>query len=318
MEKVDFVIEYPEDRLFAKKGLFINNFKYQKIFYDNLLSVLKDLGLNYTKIKRTSRKTIKQHEVIPNRIHLAYHKYQNIKNVYSIKEAYTLHEMYFDKTGYSGWAEIANNKKLFEESQQVDLEEAKIFLESYFEKYHYNKLTKYYQSDTEIKISNPYVLVLLQIPNDTVSDLSDILTYDLANIVADVYNDSDFSVVIKPHPHDKIFNSSLMNNSNFIISNDSLDSLIMKSSAVYTVNSGAGFEALLYGKPVFTSGHSDYHWVTTRVKNIADIEKTKGMFYTNDKIVKFLYFYLNKYVINYNDKKAIKIKIKEIINEFLN
>jgi capsule polysaccharide export protein KpsC/LpsZ len=235
--------------------------------------------------------------------------------MYTIKEVYTLHEMYLDKTGYSGWAEMANNEELFKESQRVELDEAKRFLSGYVKKYEENGSTKYKQSSEISKTPLKFVLVLMQVSNDTVSKLADISSYNLAKMVSDGYSGSDFSVVIKPHPRDVRFKPNMVNNKDAIIVNDSIYSLIPKSSAVYTVNSGAGFESLLYRKPVFTSGHNDYHWVTTRVRNRDDIEKTKSQFdIDKDSIVKFLYYFLNEYVITYDNKEQIRRKIMKIMN----
>jgi capsule polysaccharide modification protein KpsS len=40
---------------------------------------------------------------------------------------------------------------------------------------------------------------------------------------------------------------------------------------VVTVNSGTGFEALLFGRPVLSCGRSDYHHLTTRVASLAEL-----------------------------------------------
>ena len=157
----------------------------------------------------------------------------------------------------------------------------------------------------------------LQVDTDTVNQLAYIQTYDLARFVLNAYKNSEYSVLIKPHPRDSKFNISKVGCNNNNVVRDSLYYLLPKASAVYTVNSGVGFESLLYGKKVFAAGHNDYHWVTTKVKTFNDIKSNIGAFdVDNDKILKFLYYYLNEYVVNYNNKDKIRNKIIKALKEF--
>lgn len=306
-----FVIEYPL-RLDNKNSAFKLNFGYQKKFYDNLFEVLEEEGILYRKIDLL-RHIDKFKSFGKDEIYLAYHRNRiNKPNMYTIKEGYTLHEMYFDKMGYSGWAEIANDKNLFDDSQKVDLDDAKEFMNAYIKRYKKESLTKYVQPNKILNIPDKFVFVALQVSTDTVSELADIQSYDLAKAVSEVYSNTSYKVVVKPHPRDLEFRDRKINGA--MITKGSISYLIPSASAVYTVNSGVGFEALLYGKPVFTSGHSDYHWATTRVRNFDDIKSTVGMFnVNNEKVVKFLYYYLNDYVISYDDKNRIKEKIYDTI-----
>jgi hypothetical protein len=312
-----FVVEYPV-RLDNMNSVFKRNFHYQRIFYQNLFEIMKEENIPYRKIILKAHTNLLKEYNTATEIYLAYHK-NNIKrnNVYSIKESYTLEEMYFDKNGYSGWAEMANNKDLFDETQNVNLDNAKKFINEFFEIYKKNGLTKYEQSNSKTKLPSKFVLVALQVDNDTVNELAYIQTYDLAKFVLNAYRNSEYLVLIKPHPRDSKFNISKVGCNNNNVIRDSLDYLLPKASAVYTVNSGVGFESLLYWKKVFTAGHNDYHWVTTKVKTFDDIKSNIGAFdVDNDKILKFLYYYLNEYVVKYNNKDKIRNKIVKAMSEF--
>jgi len=312
-----FVVEYPV-RLDNMNSVFKRNFYYQRIFYQNLFEIMKEENIPYRKVILKAHTNLLKEYDTATEIYLAYHK-NSIKrnNAYSIKEAYTLEEMYFDKHGYSGWSEMANNKNLFDETQNVNLDNAKKFVNEFFEIYKKNKLTKYEQSNLKTKLPSKFVLVALQVDNDTVNQLAYIQTYDLARFVLNAYKNSEYSVLIKPHPRDSKFNISKVGCNNNNVVRDSLDCLLPKASAVYTVNSGVGFESLLYGKKVFTAGHNDYHWVTTKVKTFNDIKSNIDAFdVDNDKILKFLYYYLNEYVVKYNDKDKIRNKIIKALKEF--
>lgn len=311
-----FVIEYPV-RLDNMKSPFRRTFDCQKMFYDNLFLVLEEEGIGYRKI-RLGKHTDPLIGYNEDEIYLGYHR-QDIKlpRFYTIKEGYTLNEMYFDRTGYSGWAELANNEELFEESQNVNLNDAKVFMNNYFSRYKEEDRTKYAQPLNESKLPDKFVLVSLQVANDTVNALADISTYDLARNVLSAYRGTEYSVIIKPHPRDAKFRIHMVGvqHKNNIVRN-SINYLIPRASAVYTVNSGVGFESLLYGKPVFSSGHSDYHWVTERVRSYEDILNKKECFDVDrDKVIKFLYYYLSEYVMTYYDKEQIRRKIKRIIGE---
>ena len=97
----------------------------------------------------------------------------------------------------------------------------------------------------------------------------------------------------------------------------SLHQLIAKSSAVYTINSSAGFEALLHGKRVFTTGHCDYHWATTTLKTDEDIKNSVTLIeqpVDKDRIIKFLHYCFNHYFMNVNDEKSIEQKIQKAVD----
>lgn len=307
-----FVIEYPDARLNRPIRQFARTFKYQKVFFDLLELVLKEEKIPYRKVLFKGKPDNVIKSFGKNEIYLAYHKRQiNKRNAWTIKEAYTVNELYFDRNGYSGWAEIANNRELFEKSQQEDLQKATKFLERYVKTYRQEKLTKYKQPSTKISLPEEFILVAMQVPNDTVTALADIPTYALANMVAQSYK-GVVPVVVKPHPLDGRFSNKIITSNNAIVVKSDIDDMIPRASAVYTVNSGVGFESLLYGTPVYTSGHSDYHWATTRIRNRQDIDNTKGISISRDVIVKFLYFYIHKYLITYNSKEMIRNKILEI------
>ena len=50
------------------------------------------------------------------------------------------------------------------------------------------------------------------------------------------------------------------------IDNANIHTLLSHSKAVFTVNSGVGFEAILHQKPVFTFGRADYDCVSTSLE----------------------------------------------------
>lgn len=82
-----------------------------------------------------------------------------------------------------------------------------------------------------------------------------------------------------------------------IASDISIHELLPLSKAVVTINSGAGFEALIHLKPVITLGKADYSAATYECKDVEDIKNCKQFINAPaDKlqIKKFLYAYLNR------------------------
>jgi hypothetical protein len=71
--------------------------------------------------------------------------------------------------------------------------------------------------------------------------------------------------------------------------------LVSRSSAVFTINSGVGFESLFHDKPVITFGDSDYARVTYRATaERLDDARRYAIEYTDaqrDRARQFLYHY---------------------------
>jgi hypothetical protein len=71
--------------------------------------------------------------------------------------------------------------------------------------------------------------------------------------------------------------------------------LVSRSAAIFTINSGVGFESLFHGKPVVTFGNSDYARVTCRatVDRLDDARRYALEFTAahRDRAWRFLYHY---------------------------
>lgn len=106
--------------------------------------------------------------------------------------------------------------------------------------------------------SEPYVLVLLQVQDDSNIIMGSPFAsmWDYVDCVLSAINSSDFKVVVKPHPLDE--KPKLPNNVVVADNNANTSLLIAESSAVFTINSSAGFEAALAGKAVYVLGEAPY------------------------------------------------------------
>ena len=271
-------------------------------FYNNLEEVLTEKGIPYEMVD-TSFGEIFQRK---NTISLCYHSYGNYKNVWHIKKGYVPGFIYFDKTGYSGWSEQRYNPETnYTEKQLLNT----------------RKLVKGYIDRNESKVdqpswaeipNKPYVLVLGQKPGDTVSRLAYIDTIKLSTVVNEAYKNTNITVYTKIHPCIK----SPLNVAGKTI-NGSLHKLIADAKAIYTVNSGAGFEALFHYKQVFTSGDCEYSPATTVVKNLEDIKNTMNKEVNKNFINHFLTYCFEEHFVNTYNKKSIGKKVDRAINLFL-
>lgn len=256
-------------------------------FYDLLPSVLDDMGVDY--------EIIDSHDVVPvNSIHLAWHGHGNESNTWYLKSGYLPDYFYFDRTGYSGWATLVDNYEC-----NVDSDTAKNFVESF----RFN--SRMPQAEYIEDIRKPYILVLGQKWKDNVLQFR-YFEDELLDMVTDLYKDSEYAIVFKPHPLNKGEQGSHSN----------LQKLVEGSTAIYTMNSGSGFEALFHNKRVFTTGISDYNWASTELKTIEEFQESKNLLdepVDTDRINKFLYYCLTEYFMNTNDVNSIQKKIRQAI-----
>jgi hypothetical protein len=115
-----------------------------------------------------------------------------------------------------------------------------------------------------------YAFVPLQRPRDYVQiHHAPISVVDFLDAMADWAESRSRPVAIKPHPgneHDREVLEALdrrCRDSRFVLRVDgNIHDLVSRSTVVFTINSGVGFESLIHGKPIVTFGDSDYARVT--------------------------------------------------------
>jgi len=258
-------------------------------FYDLLPSVLDGMDVEYEIIDRFT-------DVPANSIHLNWHDHGNQKNTWYIKSGYLADYFYFDRTGYSGWSTLVHDYVC-----DVDSDIAKNFMASFeFD-------SRMPQSEHAEITNKPYVLVLGQMWADKVLQFS-YFKDNLRDMVTDLYEGSEYDVVYKPHPLNRNEEGNQGN----------LHKLIEGSVAVYTMNSGSGFEALFHNKRVFTTGVADYHWASTELRTIKEFQESKDLLdepVDTDRINKFLYYCFTEYFMHTTDEQSIQKKIHQVVDQ---
>jgi capsule polysaccharide export protein KpsC/LpsZ len=248
---------------------------------------------------------------------LAWHLHGDLSDVWHLKNAYLPDYFYFDKHGYSGWSDLAQ-----EYEYDVDIEDIRDEMQSFCNDYIASNRSRVHQPQEAFIPKEPYVLVLLQRTNDNVMTFAHMDNQVLLNEVTELYKDTEYTVCVKSHPladTGEYPPDDITMSPEVFHATGSVHKIIAGATAVYTVNSGSGFEALLHGKRVFTSGDCDYHWVTTPVKNKQDLQDTMHLIeepVDKDEILKFLHYAVNEYFVNINDEQTIKQRIEFAMNEY--
>ena len=274
----------------------------KELFYKNLIECFNEHNIPYSVV--SSAPTGKH----PNKS-ITFHT-KNPDN-FNVKISYLPDWFYFDRKGYSGWSEYGSTEPRYDISDSYAFQR---FPE--IQKYVIgNKLTKLNQSDEDIPDYGDFLFMALQTPNDSVCQL---MRQSWPELIKSIKN-LPYKVVIKRHPNgrdSKIISllRRIVDNKRIFLSDASIHKLIPASKGVLTGNSGVGFEALLYLKPVFVYGHSDYMWVCYNHVQVSDIPKYLRPFnyMQKMKIKKFIVNFLDNYLVNVYDKKAYVRRFQQV------
>jgi hypothetical protein len=253
----------------------------------------------------------------PDRVLLSYHSIGSSPNVWRLKESYIPPYYYFDKTGYSGWAQIAHDRDLLRAVDLVDQAAADGFVHELCASLVNRNESKYTQS-SEAAPAPGYVFFAMQVAEDSVARLARLDTVTLLQALVRESARSGAPLVIKRHPLCKSTPIGdlleVARRQGVIISNASVHSLLAGARSVVTINSGVGFEALIHGKPVFSAGKSDYESVTTPLRDLDDVRRCfAGIDWDAARARRFVYFYLTHYCVNGADVESLRLRIQQAV-----
>lgn len=183
----------------------------------------------------------------------------------------------FDVQGYAGFSSLSDLICLPPEVKESDPAELEATWTHLQETIVEAKVSKYAQDTEQIDLPEaPFVFFPLQLLSDTVSSLAWIPMLDALMIVAGECEKSGKRMVVKRHPMCKRADvgsalGSLSRSHAVHITSASIHDILPSASLVVTVNSGVGFEALLYGRRVITVGAAEYGVVAERCGTIAQL-----------------------------------------------
>lgn len=256
-----------------------------------------------TLIKRD--KALRPKSIEPGEFAINHHSNFHHPRNLNIKLGYFNDLLYFDRYGYSGWSEIARSEFHFDSGNLACAE--RYFEEVIFRRYLAQGESKYSQERYGAPLPSDYILVPLQVPRDKVLDLA---FFSQQEMISRIIRQKIAPVVIKVHPmsyhhdpeHVKQITALHDPASGIFVVRDHIHDLIKGSKVVVCTNSGAGFEALLLGKPVVTCGRADYHHLTQQVQHIdaliPAIESAKSV---EDQIMKTYMFWHFSHMLDAHD-----------------
>ena len=288
-------------------------------FYTTLESVLDELGLKHERMYGTRYRV--PLKVTNDKIYLCYHSHsENMRNnVWHVHTSGLVGHFTIDRKGYAGYSEPASTKNYFEISQSIDLTKSREFFDKFSTEFINTNTSRQYQPEMELDIDEPYVFLAGQLSYDSVvANLSYINPpQEYYNTIAEVVN---CKVVYKRHPAElvegKTNKLSMPRYPNVIPYTGSIHTAIKNAMAVYVINSGVGFEALLHKKRVFTAGKCDYYPVTNVLKNLNDVKNSVGLLdqpIDEDALVRYMYHLINDVYVNVYSRKSIRDKILQIV-----
>jgi hypothetical protein len=170
----------------------------------------------------------------------------------------------------------------------------------------------------------PYVFFACQRPNDQA--IRFFSPYEVVDVVAAVArwgHDKGVPVVFKAHPTNPASAKPLLTATKGLESRwstASVHDLIAHSEAVYVVNSGVGFEALLHGKPVVTFGQVEYDAVTIH-GDLNDLDRAWQTVRRSDperrllSYKRFVDWYCRRHCVDLGDAEATERRLDALVEE---
>lgn len=226
-----------------------------------------------------------------------------------------------DAKGYAGWSSVAKLTREEIAARAPDNAAAHRRVEAVRHAVVSEKRTKYDQPIANKTIAPGYVLCATQIVDDAVQSLARIPHLDFLASVVRWADNRKARLVIKRHPFcwDEAI-TQLLNNAAYHATVEVVEApigdLIAGSRAVVVSNSGVGFEALLYGKPVITVGGSDYESVTAAVADEPGLWRAlddPAAGFDRDAVEQFLAFYFTEATVEVADRAAFADRLEAAI-----
>lgn len=248
-------------------------------------------------------------------------------NVARLKEAYLPNYYYLDRSGFSGWAEIAFNEAL--QDHAVSLyppAAAEAYVSNLRAELLARNSSKYPQNSedisTELDQWGEFVFLPLQIVDDVVAHLSDVGQPELLQAVAEAGRNLNKSVVVKLHPMSKKdgmlerVHELQRRYPNLYLTQGSVLKIARRANVVVTVNSGVGFESLILGTPVLSVGKSDFSFVTAAVSRVDEVASALSDLSVDwNKIHCFINFFVEDYTFSITSDASLERLLGKWLDE---
>lgn len=223
-----------------------------------------------------------------------------------------------DHAGFAGFSSIARDFATIERATAaIPRGELESNHRKLVDRFVRGNVSKYTQAEEAVELPERYVFLPMQIQTDIVADLAFVDGLELLRTLADFYDGTGISVVVKRHPfcHSVSVQTTLEElaaSGKIVVSSASVHSLITGAETVYTVNSGVGLEALLQLKRVVTTGHSDYAYAASVAHGPDELVQLARRPPEVDitKILRFLHFYTNRWLVSVDAPDAVQRRLR--------
>lgn len=221
-----------------------------------------------------------------------------------------------------GWGADASNNDF--KIGDVNDKEAKVFCQTLSEKLYASGSSKIDQPGSTSDTPSNFILVPLQIPRDyTIKHHSPITVRYFVDSIMSWAEETQTHVCIKMHPHNKMDRDLQESVEEGVQVSDyvhkvegNINELIRRSTGVFVINSGTGFESILHGKPVATFGDCDYRRVTFNA-DIRRLDEARLFLYEyedewRDIGYQFIYWYHTKHAYD-----LTSVDVKQRLTDYL-
>lgn len=313
----NFLIEMP---------LYINDTENQRLYtkvppliFKNIVSFnipIQTITKVHSYVGHFTKRTPKKNQML-----FSFHSMGKEKfNIFRYKEGYLNDIITYDTEGYGGFSSKIDKNEV----KKIPVLRAEKDFNFFANKYIKQNLSKYTQPKiSNIDLPKNYVFFATQTANDTVMKLSYYNPIDLLkSLIYKFSKQKNLSLVIKRHPEcnneevSEILNHTSKYNNIYVI-DASIHTLISNAKAVYAINSGVGFEALLHLKPVVLFGKSDYESACFTCKDLDKLQIVpKITAKKKEYIKKFISYYMEERNFLIDDENKIKKVIDKALAKF--
>tara|TARA_R100000808_G_scaffold24932_1_gene59539 strand:+ start:19441 stop:20472 length:1032 start_codon:yes stop_codon:yes gene_type:complete len=224
-----------------------------------------------------------------------------------------LNQSTLDELGYGSFSSITYDRPDYENVPAVNVDH---FFNTKVKHWKENLSSKWgakHFHEGDIPHRNFY-LVVGQCSGDSVVTRQDFGGYfdKLCAVVEELSKVTTDKIIVKLHPYTngpmhKKNNPDIKTplkqriqsiSNNVIVYDDftSIHAFLPHCKCVVVGNSGAGFEAMMYDKPIISFCHPEYHWVTYDLRKLVEINRAVDLsWYNRESNRKFLYWYMEEY-----------------------
>jgi hypothetical protein len=246
-------------------------------FVKSLLFTLETLGARITPRHVRMHEDFTPRVVDPDAFLFSHHSIGEGGRICRFKHSYRRGYFSLDPLGYGGFSRLARDPEALQAAWSIPAPEALAYAAALRAHATATNESKFAQPPRTISPPRPgYVLLALQVPGDTVLQLSRGEPLTFYRRVITEAGRLGFRCVVKRHPKcttpavtDLL--SEVANQPHVEIRTDSIHDLLPGADRVVVINSGVGLESLVHGRPTLTFGGCDYAPLTTCIPILDEV-----------------------------------------------